>query len=112
MHRQGNSPEMIARAFGKSARHIARRLRLADPPDPVLDTLAAGGISIDVAQALTLAGTPAQAEDACESARARGLSADAVRRSLMEGNVPLSPWCCNWSRRSHSAKPRPCSTLA
>lgn len=89
MAAQGSSPEMIARAFAKSAVHVQRRLRLAQLPEEALDALKANRISIDVARALTLSDDEGRVLAALDAAAA-GRGAEWVRRELAEGTIRSS----------------------
>lgn len=53
MAARGTDPNAIARAFAVTEKHVRQRLRLAGLPDPVLDQLRAGRITLDQAAALT-----------------------------------------------------------
>ena len=55
MRAQGHDPDAIARAFGKTGRHVAGRLRLASLAPVILTALEAGDISLDTASAYTVA---------------------------------------------------------
>jgi ParB family chromosome partitioning protein len=55
MHATGAAAGMIARAFGKPERHVARRLALASLPGPALDALEDGQITLEMARTLTIA---------------------------------------------------------
>ncbi len=55
MAEQGNSAEMIARAFAQTVRHVKGRLALAHLQPPTMDALREGKISLDVAKLLTIA---------------------------------------------------------
>lgn len=52
---QGNSAEMIARAFAQTVRHVKGRLALAHLQPQTMDALREGKISLDVAKMLTIA---------------------------------------------------------
>jgi ParB family chromosome partitioning protein len=47
----GADAEAVARRFGVTVRHVQGRLRLADLAEPIFAALAAGEITLDVAQA-------------------------------------------------------------
>ncbi|WP_428516337.1 ParB/RepB/Spo0J family partition protein [Roseovarius sp.] len=89
---QGLSAEMIARGFGKPARHVARRLALAALDDEVIDALEAGQISLEVARALTIARSPEAQVETLQAAIQNGWSEWAVRRALEEGSIDSDDW--------------------
>lgn len=93
MRAQGASPTAIASAFAVRERHVLGRLKLAQLPDEALDALRAGQISIDQAEALTVA----QSDDAVAAMIPRILKAgtgwnhmrpDQIRRELNPEAVP------------------------
>ncbi|WP_171054117.1 ParB/RepB/Spo0J family partition protein [Arenibacterium halophilum] len=84
---QGNSPEMIARAFAQSVAHVRRRLALADLIPEALSALREGHISLDVAKALTLAPSHAEQLATLTTARAGNWTAERVRRQLTPDSV-------------------------
>lgn len=93
MRAQGASPTAIASAFAVRERHVLGRLKLALLPDEALDALRAGQISIDQAEALTVA----QSDDAVAAMIPRILKAgtgwnhmrpDQIRRELNPEAVP------------------------
>ncbi|PTX45599.1 ParB family chromosome partitioning protein [Gemmobacter caeni] len=95
MRAQGASPTAIASAFAVRERHVLGRLKLALLPDEALDALRAGQISIDQAEALTVA----QSDDAVAAMIPRILKAvngwntmrpEQIRRELNPEAVPAS----------------------
>lgn len=56
----GSTPEAIAKAFAVTIRHVKGRLRLAGLAEPILAALGADAITLDVAQAYSIASDPAQ----------------------------------------------------
>lgn len=93
MRAQGASPTAIASAFAVRERHVLGRLKLALLPDEALDALRAGQISIDQAEALTVA----QSDEAAAAMIPRILKAgtgwnhmrpDQIRRELNPEAVP------------------------
>lgn len=93
MRAQGASPTAIASAFAVRERHVLGRLKLALLPDEALDALRAGQISIDQAEALTVA----QSDDAVAAMIPRILKAgtgwnhmrpEQIRRELNPEAVP------------------------
>lgn len=95
MRAQGASPAAIASAFAVRERHVLGRLKLALLPDEALDALRAGQISIDQAEALTVA----QSDDAVAAMIPRILKAgngwntmrpEQIRRELNPEAVPAS----------------------
>ena len=83
----GATAELIARSFGKSARHVERRLALANLPGAAITALDAGQISIEVARALTLARTDDQLQTALTGAVENGHNAHQVRHLLTTQSV-------------------------
>ena len=90
MSQRGSSPEMIARAFAKSAQHVYQRLALAALEEEVLDALKANRISIDVARALTLAQSPERQLELVEIAATQAWSAARVRQLLTDDWIPAA----------------------
>ena len=82
--------ETIARAFGKTERHVRQRLKLAGLAAPVLDLLAADKIGLSAAEALCLSEDPARQTAMAETAAARGLSAAQIRNELKGASIPAS----------------------
>ncbi|WP_088633261.1 chromosome partitioning protein ParB [Phaeobacter sp. 22II1-1F12B] len=82
MAEQGNSPDMIARAFAQTEAHVKRRLALSKLCPEALDALRADHITLDVAKALTLANDTAAQLSVLTSARAGGWHAGRVRAAL------------------------------
>ena len=89
---QGLSAEMIARGFGKPARHVARRLALAALDDEVIDALEAGQISLEVARALTIARSPEAQVETLQAAIENGWNEWNVRRSLQGDSITSDDW--------------------
>lgn len=84
---QGNSHEMIARAFAQTEAHVRRRLALAGLVPEALAALRANHISLDVAKALTLAEDHADQLATLTVARAGGWNAARVRAALTPDTV-------------------------
>lgn len=91
----GADPDRIAKAFAVTVRHVRQRLRLAQLPDPALNALRAGEITLDQAGALT----SARDDDAllAELSKVQGQAgntywggADAIRNRLANASVSLS----------------------
>lgn len=87
MRDQGSSPDMIARAFGKSGGHVARRLKLAALPVAAIAALGEGVISLDVARELTLARDKKTAHLTLEAAIKGDWNAWTVRRALTQDTI-------------------------
>ena len=87
MARHGNSHAMIATAFCTTEAHVKRRLKLADLPEPALDALAAGEISLGVAQALTTADSEASTVAVLEVIKGKRYGEQEVRRMLHRDEV-------------------------
>lgn len=68
MAEQGNSADIIARAFTKTVRHVKGRLALSHLQPETIDALRAGKISLDGAKALTLARSTEQELEVLEAA--------------------------------------------
>lgn len=86
----GAPPATIATAFCVTEAHVRRRLKLADLPEPALDALAAGEISLGVAQALTTAPDKDAAEEVLEQCRGANWSEQSVRHALHQNKVRAS----------------------
>jgi ParB family chromosome partitioning protein len=76
------SPAAIARAHAVTELHVRRRLRLADLPDPAIEALRAGEITLDIAQAMTVGADDAAILAILDEVRGRDITARAVRESL------------------------------
>ncbi|MBL3704591.1 chromosome partitioning protein ParB [Sulfitobacter sp. BDSS02] len=87
---QGNSPNMIARAFAQTEAHVKRRLALSRLCSEALDALRADHITLDVAKALTLTTDPAAQLSVLTSARAGNWSALRVRAALTPDTIDSS----------------------
>lgn len=87
----GVPPDLIARAYGVTAQHVQRRLKLAALPRAALNALKSGQISLDTAQALTLATSTERQEQVLDVLITRGDTihnpASWARRQLAEGAV-------------------------
>lgn len=95
MRAKGASPNQIARAFAVREQHVLGRLRLAILPDPAMDALRAGGISLDQAAALTVAEDDKHILTLLPTiiARQNGyapMGPDAIRNALRPQAVPLN----------------------
>lgn len=84
---QGSDPDIIARAFAQTARHVKGRLALASLIPEALDALRAGHISLDVAKALTLARDDAEQLSVLTAARSGNWHASRVRSALTKETV-------------------------
>ncbi|MBL4768008.1 MAG: ParB N-terminal domain-containing protein [Rhodobacteraceae bacterium] len=84
---QGNGPDMIARAFAQTNRHVKGRLALASLIPEVLDALRAGHISLDVAKALTLARDGEEQLSVLTAARSGDWNAQRVRNALTKEQI-------------------------
>lgn len=80
--------ETIARAFGKTERHVRQRLKLAGLAAPVLDLLAADKIGLSAAEALCLTEDPDRQAALAETAAARNLNAAQIRHELKAAAIP------------------------
>ena len=91
---QGTTPDEIARIYVLTARLVKGRLRLASLPDMALDALREDRISLDTAQALTLAPDRDRQLAVTESLLANPARlhdpAGWVRRELADGAVPAT----------------------
>lgn len=73
----------ISNAFGVTEAHVRRRLALAGLPDPVLDALKAGEISMGIAKAMTVSDDEAKILDVLDRAKSnRWLSEYDVKKHL------------------------------
>lgn len=78
----GAPASSIARAFGVTERHVARRLALADLPAAILDALKAREITLDQAAAFTTATDEQLALDTLDRVRGTRYSPDTIRTTL------------------------------
>lgn len=69
MEKTGTPPAMIARAFAVTEKHVYRRLALAHLPEPVIEALAQGEISLSMAQCFTICDDEALALDVLDKCR-------------------------------------------
>ena len=91
----GADPDRIAKAFAVTVRHVRQRLRLAQLPEPALDALRGGEITLDQAGALTTArDDEALMEELSKVKGQSGASywggADAIRNRLANASVSLT----------------------
>lgn len=84
---QGSDPDIIARAFAQTVRHVKGRLALASLIPEALDALRAGHISLDVAKALTLARDGADQLSVLTGARSGNWNAHLVRNALTKETI-------------------------
>ena len=87
MAEKGADRPAIALAFGVSDAHVMRRLALAGLPDPVIEALRVGEITLAVAAAFTIADDPAQAVAVLGTIRGKGASEAQVRQMLKPAAV-------------------------
>lgn len=87
MAAQGNSPEMIARAFVQTLRHVNGRLALAHLGTATIEALRRDDITLDVAKALTLARDPDQELEVLTKAIDGGMQTWRVRDELVSRKV-------------------------
>lgn len=95
MRAKGASPNQIARAFAVREQHVLGRLRLAILPEPALDALRTGDISLDQAAALTVAEDDKHVLTLLPTiiARQNGygrMGPDAIRNALRPQAVPVN----------------------
>ncbi len=84
MAKAAASPEMIAKAFGVSARHVKGRLKLAKAAPEVLDALRDGKITLEAAGAFALSDDQALQAAVLKRLPQYGLdSPSTIRRNLM-----------------------------
>ena len=81
LEEQGKSPEVIAREFGCTVRHVKQRLALGKTAPGVREALRSGDIDLDTAKAFTLGGVEEQ-EAILKGTPPRQLSSFMVRRQL------------------------------
>lgn len=90
---RGASVAEIAVSFVVTEAHVKRRLKLASLPPFVLDALARGDITLDIATAFTVSNDPVLAEEVLNWALTTSsyyLTADNVRRKLQPVAVTLN----------------------
>ena len=87
MAAQGNSPEMIARTFAQTLRHVKGRLALAHLRTATIEALRRDDITLDVAKALTLARDPDQELEVLSKAIDSGVQEWRVRNELVSRKV-------------------------
>lgn len=90
MQAQGANPATIARTFAVTEAHVARRLALAGLPEPVIANLRAGRISLDIARALTLAGSERRAIEVLDQVLQHAWRVYDVRTALTQNTVNIS----------------------
>jgi ParB family chromosome partitioning protein len=83
-------PETIARAFGKRVDHVRRRLALADLPEPILDGLAEGKMTLDTAKLFTTAASEEAALEVFETARRERWGEWHIKRALQGDRIAAS----------------------
>ena len=72
----------IAKAFATTEDHVRRRLALAELPDPVLDALKAGEISLSAAAAFTVSPSKKRTLEVLDTVRGQDLSAHRIKTLL------------------------------
>jgi len=87
LHAAGHSYPQIARAYAVTEGHVARRMKLAHLPDPVIAALKDHEITLDVAQAFTISTDEAAILSVLDRTRARDIRPQAVREALTPGAV-------------------------
>ena len=90
MEAQGGTVAAIARAFAVTEAHVYRRLALAHLPDPVLDALAAGEISLSNAAAFTVSNDMKATLEVLEKARGGNYSDHQIKNALKPESVRSS----------------------
>jgi ParB family chromosome partitioning protein len=85
----GADAEAVARRFGATVRHVQGRLRLADLAEPIFAALAAGEITLDVAQAYGSTGDRERQAAAWErlSTSWQADNPQAIRRAIAEESL-------------------------
>jgi ParB family chromosome partitioning protein len=85
----GADAEAVARRFGVTVRHVQGRLRLADLAEPIFAALAAGEITLDVAQAYGSTGDRERQAAAWErlSTSWQADNPQAIRRAIAEESL-------------------------
>lgn len=87
MAARGVSVAAIAIAFGATEPHVYRRLKLAGLPDPVLDALKAGEITLQNAAAFTVSEDEANSLAVLEQVRGEGYSDHQIKQMLKPDSV-------------------------
>ncbi|AET73325.1 ParB family protein [Emiliania huxleyi virus PS401] len=82
LHVTGKTVPQIARAYAVTEGHVARRMKLACLPDPVLEALEKGQITLDVAQAFTISDDEAAVLHVLGQVTGRDFRPQAVRDAL------------------------------
>ncbi len=83
-------PATIARTFAVTEAHVARRLALADLPEPVIANLRANKITLDIARALTLARSERRAVEVLGQVLNERWNAFQVRAALTQNAVRIN----------------------
>ncbi|MBQ4827578.1 ParB N-terminal domain-containing protein [Leisingera sp. HS039] len=87
MAARGVSVAAIAIAFGVTEPHVYRRLKLAGLPDPVLDALKVGEITLQNAAAFTVSEDEANSLAVLEKVRGEGYSDHQIKQMLKPDSV-------------------------
>lgn len=87
MEAKGGTVAAIARAFAVTEAHVYRRLALAHLPDPVLDALAAGEISLSNAASFTVGNDEKVTMEVLETVRGEGYSDHQIKQMLKPDSV-------------------------
>jgi ParB family chromosome partitioning protein len=101
----GADAEAVARRFGVTVRHVQGRLRLADLAEPIFAALAAGEITLDVAQAYGSTGDRERQAAAWErlSTSWQADNPQAIRRAIAEESLSADhPIARFWARPNMS----------
>jgi ParB family chromosome partitioning protein len=101
----GADAEAVARRFGVTVRHVQGRLRLADLAEPIFAALAAGEITLDVAQAYGSTGDRERQAAAWErlSTSWQADNPQAIRRAIAEESLSADhPSPASWAKPNMS----------
>ena len=84
---QGKTFAEIAQVFGCKERRVAQRMKLASLDDEILAALRAGEITLDIAEAMTVASSRECALEVLSTVRGRNYSVYGVRQMLLRDRV-------------------------
>ncbi|MEC7763349.1 MAG: ParB/RepB/Spo0J family partition protein [Pseudomonadota bacterium] len=85
----GVTPDLIAKAFAVTERHVRQRLSLADLPTPILKGLAERKITLDTAKLFTTAASPEAAVEIYETATREGWNEWSIKQRLKGDRIGM-----------------------
>lgn len=82
MEAKGATPSLIARAFAVTEKHVYRRLALANLPEPIIEALAEGEITLSAAACFTISDDEKRSYEVLQRVRGNDYSEFAIKTML------------------------------